>query len=101
LTATRLVDSFKTVPIADHVWRTRSQLELAIVEYLGWFTTGRLHQALGDLPPPEFEALAAPRSQMTTVRESHGFADSDASASAETLSASTRGCRVSGGRRHT
>ena len=31
------VDSFKTELIADRVWRTRSQLELAVVEYIGWF----------------------------------------------------------------
>jgi transposase InsO family protein len=52
------VDSFKTELIADRVWRTRSQLELAIVEYLGWFNGARLHQALGDRPPVEFEALS-------------------------------------------
>jgi putative transposase len=28
------VDSFKRELIADRVWRTRSQLELAIVEYI-------------------------------------------------------------------
>lgn len=39
------------------MWRTRSQLELAIVEYIGWFNHDRLHQALGDIPPVEFERL--------------------------------------------
>ena len=52
--------------IADRIWQTRSQLELAVVEYLGWFNTARLHQALGDRPPAEFEALAAPQRKMTT-----------------------------------
>jgi putative transposase len=33
--AESFVDSFKTELIADRVWRTRSQLELAIVEYVG------------------------------------------------------------------
>jgi transposase InsO family protein len=60
------VDSFKTELIADRVWRTRSQLELAVVEYLGWFNTARLHQALGDLPPAEFEALSEPRDEITS-----------------------------------
>jgi transposase InsO family protein len=59
--AESFVDSFKTELIADRVWRTRSQLELAIVEYVGWFNHVRLHQALGDLPPDEFEALDADR----------------------------------------
>jgi putative transposase len=55
--AESFVDTFKTELIADRVWRTRSQLELAIVEYVGWFNTSRLHGALGDLPPAEFEGL--------------------------------------------
>jgi putative transposase len=53
--AESFVDSFKTELIADRVWRTRSQLELAVVEYVGWFNHTRLHQALGDIPPVEFE----------------------------------------------
>jgi putative transposase len=55
--AESFVDSFKTELIGDRVWRTRSQLELAIVEYVGWFNNERLHQALGDIPPAELEAL--------------------------------------------
>jgi hypothetical protein len=60
--AESFVDSFKTELIADRVWRTRSQLELAVVEYIGWFNHTRLHESLGDLPPAEFEAQA-PRAQ--------------------------------------
>ena len=56
--AESFVDSFKTELIADRVWRARSQLELAVVEYLGWFNHTRLHESLGDLPPAEFEARA-------------------------------------------
>jgi putative transposase len=63
--AESFVDSFKTELIADRVWRTRTQLELAIVEYVGWFNTDRLHGALGDLPPAEFEALYAPQTETT------------------------------------
>jgi putative transposase len=59
--AESFVDSFKTELIADRVWRTRSQLELAVVEYVGWFNTARLHQALGDRSPAEFEALDVDR----------------------------------------
>jgi putative transposase len=59
--AESFVDSFKTELITDRVWRTRSQLELAVVEYIGWFNHARLHQALGDIPPAEMEALYAPR----------------------------------------
>jgi transposase InsO family protein len=64
--AESFVDSFKTELITDRVWRTRTQLELAIVEYVGWFNTDRLHASLGDRPPAEFEALYAPTNQTTT-----------------------------------
>jgi putative transposase len=59
--AESFVDSFKTELIADRVWRTKAQLELAIVEYISWFNPDRLHSSLGDIPPIEFEALAALR----------------------------------------
>jgi putative transposase len=61
--AESFVDSFKTELIADRVWRSRSQLELAVVEYVGWFNHTRLHEALGDVPPAEMEALYAPRTE--------------------------------------
>jgi Integrase core domain len=47
-------DSFKTEHIRDSVWRTRTQLALAIVQYVAWNDL-RLHESLGDLPPGEFE----------------------------------------------
>jgi putative transposase len=53
--AESFVDSFKTELIADRVWQSRSQLELAIVEWVGWFNDIRLHESLGDMPPSEFE----------------------------------------------
>jgi transposase InsO family protein len=61
------VDSFKTELISDRVWRTRSQLELAIVEWVAWFNTDRLHSALDDIPPVEFEALYADRNRALTM----------------------------------
>jgi putative transposase len=57
--AESFVDSFKTELISDRVWRSRSQLELAIIEWVAWFNTDRLHSALGDLPPTEVEAQYA------------------------------------------
>jgi putative transposase len=63
--AESFVDSFKTELIADRVWRTRTQLELAIVEYVAWFNHQRLHQALDDRPPAEVEALYAARTVLT------------------------------------
>jgi putative transposase len=53
--AESFVDTFKTELIADRVRRTRSQLELAIVEWAGWYSTRRLHGELGDIPPAEYE----------------------------------------------
>ena len=64
--AESFVDTFKTELISDRVWRTRSQLELAIVEWVAWFNTARLHQSLGDIPPAEFEALYAPTNRPIT-----------------------------------
>jgi putative transposase len=64
--AESFVDSFKTELIADRPWRTRDQLELAIVQWVGWYNHRRLHSRLGDIPPVEFEAahaLQAPRAQ--------------------------------------
>ena len=55
--AESFVDSFKTELIADRVWRTRTQLELAIVEWVAWFNNDRLHESLDDIPPTELEAL--------------------------------------------
>jgi putative transposase len=59
--AESFVDSFKTELIRDRVWRSRSQLELAIVEYVAWFNTQRLHSALGDIPPAEYQEVKSRR----------------------------------------
>lgn len=69
--AESFVDSFKTELIADRVWRTRSQLELAIVEYVAWFNTSRLHESLGDIPPAEFEyrARSTDLAEYTTMQD--------------------------------
>jgi len=55
--AESFVDTFKTELVADRVWRSRSQLELSVVEYVSWFNHERLHGSLGDIPPVEFEDL--------------------------------------------
>ena len=39
--AESFVDTFKTELIRDRVWRPRSQLELAVVEYVGWFNNNQ------------------------------------------------------------
>jgi putative transposase len=65
--AESFIDSFKTELIADRVWATRSQLELAIVEYVAWFNNERLHEALEDRPPREIEELYAVKTKTPTV----------------------------------
>ena len=65
--AESFIDTLKTELICDRVWRSRAQLELAIVEWIGWFNNVRLHSALGDQPPLEFEQTAL---SVTTVQAS-------------------------------
>lgn len=64
--AESFVDSFKTELIKDRVWQSRSQVELAVLEYVDWFNHRRLHESLGDIPPVEFEAdWAAPNTAIS------------------------------------
>ncbi len=39
-------------------WRNVDEVELATLEWVHWFNTQRLHGALGDIPPEEFEAAS-------------------------------------------
>lgn len=63
------VDGRKTQLITDSVWRTRTQIELAIGEYVGCFNDVRLHESLDDRPPAEFETLR-PSSRLCARAES-------------------------------
>ncbi len=65
--AESFVDSFKTELIRYRVWRSRSQLEVAVVEYVGWYNAARLHESLGDIPPLEYEQQHARREATTLV----------------------------------
>ena len=59
--AESFVDSFKTELIRDRVWRTRTQLELAVVEYVAWFNNERIHTSLAGVPPAEYQRHHARR----------------------------------------
>ena len=59
--AESFVDSFNTELIRDRAWRTRSQLDVAVVEYVAWFNNERLHTSLGGIPPAEHERHHARR----------------------------------------
>jgi putative transposase len=75
--AESFVDSYKTELIADRVWRTHAQLELATVDYVVWFNMRRLHSSLGNRPPIEHEQrhaaalVAPPRSAAASHRLCH------------------------------
>ena len=64
--AESFVDTFKTELIADRVWRSRSQLELAVLEYVAWFNNDRLHEALNDQTPRDREEDYAEQQTATT-----------------------------------
>ena len=93
--AESFVDTFKTELIADRVRRTRAQLELEIVEWVGWYNHTRLHGELGDVPPVEFEqahlAAAADgvpvesRAGGLSLRSPYGLAALDPAAPTDTL----------------
>lgn len=56
--------TFKTELIHRRTWRTRDQVEYAIVEWVGWYNHCRLHTAIGDPHP----SSTRPR---TTVPSTH------------------------------
>jgi len=37
-------------------WRTIEEVELATAEWVAWYNQERLHEALGYVPPAEYEA---------------------------------------------
>jgi putative transposase len=48
---------FKTELIGPRgPWRSVEQVEIAMLEWVDWYNHRRLHSALGDIPPVEFEA---------------------------------------------
>jgi putative transposase len=47
-------------------WRSVEQVEVAMLEWIDWYNHRRLHSALGDIPPAEFEAkFSASLGQLT------------------------------------
>ena len=54
--AEALNGTFKAELIQLHgPWRTRRQLEIAVVEWIDWYNHRRLHSQIGDIPPAEHE----------------------------------------------
>ena len=55
--AEALNGTFKAELVKLHgPWRTRQQLEIAVIEWIDWYNASRLHGAIGDIPPTEHEA---------------------------------------------
>ena len=54
--AESLIGTFKAELIDRQAWRRRDEVEFAVVEWVSWYNTHRLHSAIGDIPPAEFEA---------------------------------------------
>ena len=67
LLAKSVVDTSMTELTFDHVSRTLSQLELAIVGYLGWPNQARLHESVGDLARAEFEAVNEAKNRLSAT----------------------------------
>jgi len=54
--AEALNGSFKAELVHLHgPWRTRHQLEVAVIEWIDWYNASRLHSGIGDIPPFEHE----------------------------------------------
>jgi putative transposase len=53
--AESLIGTFKAELIDRQRWRTREEVEFAVVEWVAWYNIGRLHSSIGDIPPAEFE----------------------------------------------
>ena len=55
--AETVIGIYKTELIYRHgPWPTPDQVELATLEWIDWYCHRRLHEALGDIPPAEYEA---------------------------------------------
>jgi putative transposase len=54
--AESLNGTYKWELVKQRRWKTRSELELATVEWISWYNHTRLHGEIGDVPPAEFEA---------------------------------------------
>ncbi len=54
--AESLNGTYKWELVKQRRWKTRSELELATVEWISWYNHARLHGEIGDIPPAEYEA---------------------------------------------
>jgi transposase InsO family protein len=64
--AESVISTIKTELTKRTTWRTRLQLELALVVYIGWYNAHRLHRALNGRTP--LEVLDEYNQQQTAAR---------------------------------
>jgi putative transposase len=48
--------TFKAELIDRQTWRDRTEVEHAVLRWVGWYNHTRLHTQIGDVPPAEHEA---------------------------------------------
>jgi putative transposase len=51
------VSTFKGGLVDQRRFRSRDEAVLAVVEWTGWYNHRRLHSALADAPPSEYEGI--------------------------------------------
>lgn len=49
--------TFKEELIHRKPWKTRTEVELAVAAWVGWYNHHRIHGSLDDVPPDEYEAI--------------------------------------------
>jgi putative transposase len=50
-------------------WKTVDELEIATLEWVDWYNHRRLHSAIGDIPPVEYETLYYTQTESATLTE--------------------------------
>ncbi len=68
--AESVIATIKTELTKTRVWRTRLDLELALLTYIGWYNQRRLHRSLGGNTPNETAAAYRPDTAAQTETES-------------------------------
>jgi len=70
--AEALNGTFKAELVKLHgPWRTRRQLEIAIIEWIDWYNGARLHGEIGDVPPADHEIDWYLQNPASTSAENH------------------------------
>ena len=64
--AESMIATIKTELTKKRAWRTRLDLELALLTYLGWYNQRRLHRSLGGNTPNETAAAYRPETAEKT-----------------------------------